>query len=269
MLKKSASWLTSRRGLLCLLAVLFVMGLSLALFAQDPAPTSTGGTGGGEKSSGIASKTAFDIWVLGGSTFFSINAWQIIIIILQSIASIALIIEHCITIRRDKLAPPHLIVELEQLLDEEQYEEALNLCESNRVYITNVMGAALARVGEDYGVIVNACEGAAQEEALKLQHKISWINLLANTGPMCGLFGTVSGMVTAFTEIATSAQVTPQQLAGGIYTALVTTVWGLIVAIPALSAYFIFKNKVQWLALELGGIAAELVERLKPAEGKK
>lgn len=250
------------RVLIGALVVLFVAGLAPALFAQDPAPASGG-------ASGVKDKSAFDIWVLGGGSFFSIGAFEIIIIILQSVASIALIIEHCVTIRRDKVAPPHLIVELEQLLDEEQYEEALNLCETQRTFITNVMGAALARVGEDYSKIVTAAENAAAEEGLKLQHKISWINLLANTGPMCGLFGTVQGMVSAFTEIATSASVTPQQLAGGIYTALVTTVWGLIVAIPALSAYFIFKNKVQALCLELGGISAELIERLEPAAGKK
>ena len=87
---------------------------------------------------------------------------------------------------------------------------------------------------------------------------------------MMGLLGTVVGMVTAFSQIASSTgQVSPAELAGGIFTALVTTVWGLIVAIPALAFYFIFKLKVQRLAFELSGVALEIVERFRPvAEGK-
>lgn len=192
------------------------------------------------------------------------------IIILLSIAMVAIIIEHAVTIQRDKLVPPEIIVELEQLVDEEQFEEAMNLCESSRNYITNVVSAALARSGEGFDSMFNAMESAVEEENLKLIHKISLLNLIGNLGPLLGLFGTVVGMVGAFTAIATSSGTpSPKDLASGIYTALVTTVWGLLVAMPALSAFFLFKNKVQRLTFELSAVAAELVERFKPmTQGK-
>ena len=208
-------------------------------------------------------KSIFSIYIVEGGPI----GW---LIILLSIAMVALIIEHIVTIQRDKLVPPEIIVELEQLVDEEQYEEAMNLCEASRNYITNIVSAALARVGEGFDPMYNAMENAVEEENLKLMQKISYLSLLGNVAPMLGLFGTVVGMVGAFTKIATTAgSPSPADLAGGIYTALVTTVWGLLVAIPALSAFFIFKNKVQKMTFELSSVAAELVERFKPmAQGK-
>lgn len=208
-------------------------------------------------------RSFIEIYVLGGGIIG-------FLIILMSVAMVALIIEHFVTIQRDKLVPPEIIVELEQLIGEEQYEEALNLCEASRNYLTNVVGAALQRAGEGFEPMYSAMETAVEEENLKLMQKITWLNLIGNIGPMMGLFGTVVGMVQAFTKIAYVANPTPQELAAGIYTALITTVWGLVVAIPSLSFYFIFRNKIQRLSFELASVATELVERFKPvAEGGK
>ena len=210
----------------------------------------------------------FKVWILAGGMpgFIFILPIQ-----LTSIATIATIIEHFVTIQRDKLVPPEIVVELETLLDEEQYEEAINLCEATKNYITNIIGAAIARMGEGYEAMQSAAEGATDEQNLKLQHKISWLILFSNIGPLMGRFGTVTGMVIAFATIAqTTGSVNPQELAAGIFTALVTTVWGLLVAIPATAFGFIFKIKVQRLSFELSGVALEIVERFRPvAEGQK
>jgi biopolymer transport protein ExbB len=208
----------------------------------------------------------FTVWILGGG---GIGFIFVLPIEICSIATLAAVIEHFVTIQRDKLVPPEIVVELETLLDEEQYEEAINLCEATKNYITNIVGAAIARVGEGYDAMVSAAEGATDEQNLKLQHKISWLNLFANIGPLMGLFGTVVGMVMAFSQIASSTGTpSPQELALGIFTALVTTVWGLLVAMPASAGYFYFKVRVQRLTFELSGVAMEIVERFKPvAEG--
>jgi len=241
-------------------AVFAVLVVNLALcglaLAQDE--------GGGKKST--QSFDFFTIWILGGG---GVGFIFVLPIELCSIATCASVIEHFVTIQRDKLVPPEIVVELETLLDEEQYEEAINLCEATKNYITNIVGAAIARVGEGYDAMISAAEGATDEQNLKLQHKISWLNLYANIGPLMGLFGTVVGMVMCFTSIASSTGTpSPQELALGIFTALVTTVWGLLVAMPASSFFFFFKVKVQKLCFELSGVAMEIVERFKPvAEG--
>ncbi|MBI2898925.1 MAG: MotA/TolQ/ExbB proton channel family protein [Planctomycetes bacterium] len=245
-------------------AVLVVLILNVALcgvlMAQD--------AGGGEQKQTEKKYTFFDVWILGGGTFFGFLL--LAPIELLSIATVAATIEHFVTIQRDKLVPPEVVVELETLLDEEQYEEALNLCESSKNYITNIVGAAIARVGEGYEPMVTAAEGATEEENLKLGQKISWLSLFGNLGPMMGLFGTVVGMVMTFQTIAESTgSPSPADLAGGIFSALVTTVWGLMVAMPALAFFFVFKMKVQRLTFELSGVAMEIIERFKPVqEGK-
>jgi biopolymer transport protein ExbB len=243
-------------------AVLIVVLANVALCGVALAQES------GEVKSEEKSFTFFDVWILGGG---GIGILFLLPIELLSIATVAAIIEHFVTIQRDKLVPPEVIVELETLLDEEQYEEAINLCEASKNYITNIAGAAIARVGEGYEAMVSAAEAATEEENLKLIHKISWLSLFGNIAPMLGLFGTVTGMVMVFQKIAESTgSPSPGDLAGGIFTALVTTVWGLMVAMPALAFFFVFKLKVQRLSFELSGVAMEIVERFKPvAQGGK
>jgi biopolymer transport protein ExbB len=251
-LPKGRSWLWS---------ALTVLGVNLAVCAAALAQE---GEGGGARAD--TDYSFFTIWILGGG---GVGFIFLLPIEVASIATIAFIIEHFVTIQRDKLVPPEIVVELETLLDEEQYEEAINLCEATKNYITTVVGAAIARVGEGYEAMVSSAEAATDEQNLKLQHKISWLPLLGNVGPLMGLFGTVTGMVMAFTQIASSTGTpSPQDLAKGIFTALVTTVWGLLVAIPATFFSYIFKVRVQRLSFELSGVAMEIVERFKPvAEG--
>ncbi len=224
--------------------------------AQEPAPSQAAGQ----------DFSFFTIWILGGGGFGFVFVLPIEVC---SIATIAAIIEHFVTLQRDKLAPPEIIVELESLLDEEQYEEAINLCEATKNYITNIVGAAIAKVGDGFDAMLDAAGGATDNENMKLQHKISWLPLFGNIGPLMGLFGTVVGMVIAFTSIAQATGTpSPQELALGIFTALVTTVWGLLVAMPATFFAYIFKVRVQKIAFELSGVAMEIVERFKPvAEG--
>jgi biopolymer transport protein ExbB len=97
-------------------------------------------------------KSFFDVYIAGGGLIGGF-------IILLSVAMVALIIEHFVTIQRDKLVPPQIVVELEQLLEEEQYEEAMNICEASRNYLTNVVGAALQRAGEGFESMYSSMEG--------------------------------------------------------------------------------------------------------------
>ncbi len=243
-------------------AALAAVGLNLAFAAVASAQEGGAPAAAEEDKFGF-----FAVWIMGGG---GIGFLFLLPIEILSIATLAAIIEHFITIQRDKIVPPEVIVELETLLDEEQYEEAINLCEASKNYLTNIVGAAIARVGEGYDAMKAAAAGQTDEENLKLIHKISWLVLFGNIGPMLGLFGTVTGMVMAFGVIASSKESpSPQVLAGGIFTALVTTVWGLLVAMPALGFNFIFKMKVQRLAMELSGVAMELVDRFKPVAENK
>jgi biopolymer transport protein ExbB len=186
------------------------------------------------------------------------------VIILLSVATLALIIEFGVNVRADKICPPELIDEVEALLEEDEYQEALELCESEPNFVTRSLAAGLPRLNEGFATVKEAMEAAAGIEAVKLQQKVSWMLFLSNVAPMLGLFGTVSGMITAFDVIvAKGAKVTPADLAGGISAALVTTFLGLLVAIPAVSAYQYFRNKATRISIHFADVLEEMIERFR------
>ena len=211
-----------------------------------------------------------DATSIGTETFFEsvINwgGWIGWIIIGLSVWTMAMVIELSVNLRRDKLVPPEVIDELEALMTEEEYQEALELCEAQPNFITNSLGAALPRIDEGWGEMKGAMEAAAGVESLKLQQKIGWLLFLSNMGPLLGLFGTVVGMIQAFKEIVRlGAKVTPTDLAAGISAALITTFDGLIAGMPALFYYQLFRNKAVRISIEFGGILETLTQKFRKA----
>jgi biopolymer transport protein ExbB len=223
------------------MALLLLMSAGTAFAqAKDEAPTSLG-----------------DVIVGGGVIGY--------VIILLSVVSLALAIEHFVTVRRDKIVPPELIDEVEALFEEEEYQEALELCEAEPNFLTNILAAGLPKINAGFQAMEKSMDEVAEEETIKLHQKIGWLSLIGNIAPMLGLFGTVLGMIQAFNEITRlGAAVTPKDLSAGISTALITTLFGLFVAMPALFFFFLFRNKVIKVSLEVAAIAADLVERFRP-----
>jgi biopolymer transport protein ExbB len=186
------------------------------------------------------------------------------VIILLSVVTIAMIIEQSVNIRRDKICSPELVDEIEALLEENELQEALELCESEPNFLTNSLAAGLPLVNEGYDKVKSAVENQAGVEAMKLQQKVGWMLFLSNIGPLLGLFGTVQGMIEAFNVIVDlGARVTPKDLATGISAALVTTFQGLIVGIPALFAFQYFRNKGLRIATDFATILEDMIARFK------
>lgn len=210
-----------------------------------------------------AASVAGDLTV--GSLIRDSGAWGWLIIAL-SIVALALMIENLITLKRDKLAPPELIDEIQALFDEGQFQEAMELCESEPTYLTKVCGAGIAKIGHPFEVIEQSIDEMADEEALKLHQKVGWLAVIANVAPMLGLLGTVVGMVISFNTIArTAGQASPAELANGISQALLTTLFGLLVAIPTTAVFAYFRNYVVRTVIEVGAIVEDLFERFRPA----
>lgn len=186
------------------------------------------------------------------------------IIVVLSVVSLALTIESFVNIKREKLAPPETINELEALFDDNNFEEAANLCEDERGYLTNVVAAGLGKLGHQFETIQTAVREMEDEESVKLFQKIGWLSLIAASAPMLGLLGTVSGMFVTFGKIADAGgSVSPAILAGGIKLALVTTIFGLCVALPTGAFFFVFRNRVVRTTIEVNAIAEDLFERFR------
>jgi biopolymer transport protein ExbB len=186
------------------------------------------------------------------------------LIIVMSVVAVALIIENFMTIKREKLAPPDLIDELEALFDAENFQEAVELCEQEKNYLTNCVGAGLSKLGHPFETMQTSLREMQTEESVKLFQKIGWLSLISAIAPMMGLFGTVSGMFITFGKIADAGgSVSPATLAGGIKMALITTILGLTVAIPVGVCFFILRNRVIRMSTEVNAIAEDLFERFR------
>jgi biopolymer transport protein ExbB len=186
-----------------------------------------------------------------------------VIIVLLSISGTALSIQNGMELREQNVLPPYLVQEIDQLVEEQDYEGAASLCEKGESYFSRILLAGFQAVGVgDANAPVEAMEVAAQEEAFKMNAKISYINLLGNLGPLVGLLGTVTGMISSFQVIATLKSPTPKDLAEGVYEALVNTTMGLAVAISFLTVFFIYKNKINKLTLMANTIAHDVLTRV-------
>ena len=188
------------------------------------------------------------------------------LIVLMSIIALALIIENFVTIKRDKLAPPNLLDDLEELFAAENWKDAIELCERDKNYLTNVVGAGLSKLGHPFETMQASLREMQTEESVKLFQKIGWLSLIAAMAPMMGLFGTVTGMFLTFSAIARSGgPVSPAELASGIKMALITTIFGLSVAIPVSVAFYALRNRVLRVAVEINAMSEDLFERFRGA----
>jgi biopolymer transport protein ExbB len=183
-----------------------------------------------------------------------------------SIASIALIIEHAITIRRSVVVPELSVAQIKTMFDERRFREALEFCQNDPSFVSGVVHAGLIEAANGYEAMENAMAEAAGERTARLYRKIEWLNLLGNVAPMLGLLGTVWGMIMAFGELqAKGGKANPEDLAGGIMVALVSTFSGLLVAIPALTGYGIFRSRIEQMSMEAALVAEELLANFKPS----
>jgi biopolymer transport protein ExbB/TolQ len=120
------------------------------------------------------------------------------------------------------------------------------------------------------GLLRQMAEESVQEQCFALMRKAEWCGLIGNVAPMVGLFGTVYGMIQAFNILGiSSGQPAPGQLAGSISVALVTTFWGLLVAIPALFLAGFFRTRVEGFASEAAVEVEALLERILDVSAAK
>jgi len=182
---------------------------------------------------------------------------------IESIILVALVISGILQFRRDVFIPPDLVTEFEQKLTAKDFQGAYDLAKRDDSFVARLLAAGIAKLGRGYDEVASGMQEAGEDENLALDHRLSYISLIGTTAPMFGLLGTVQGMVMAFDKIATSAvSPKPSELAKGITLALVTTLEGLIVAIPAIIAFGLLKNRQTRLVWDAGLVADGLLSRV-------
>lgn len=183
-----------------------------------------------------------------------------------SFTLVALFVMNLLTARRENVIPSDLVSGFEQHLEAKQFQEAYDLARGDESFLGQVLTAGLAKASSNgYSQAIEAMQEVGEEENMRLEHRLSYLALIGTLSPMIGLLGTVYGMIDSFKIIANVASGTPdtQELAQGISTALFTTLVGLALAIPALAAYNLLRNRVARLVLEVGIVSEGLMSRFQ------
>lgn len=180
------------------------------------------------------------------------------VIMFLSFLMVALIVDYLFTIRRTTFITPGLAEEIHKLLAERRLPEATQVCEKQSGFMGRVLFAGLQESQLGFTAIEKAMEDAAAEQSARCYRRIEHLSVISTLAPMLGLMGTVWGMIQAFMEFEMKANPQISELAPGVYKALVTTLQGLAVAIPATGALAFFRSRVEELSMEATLLASHV-----------
>lgn len=206
--------------------------------------------------------------LFGGNVF---GVVIVSVILFLSVLSVFFIIDHVVKIRRGRLMPETVMLEIERQIVHGEVGKAIAICKDKDNYCmaTEVIVAGLDRFqSSEFGFAEyrSAVEEAGEDQTGKLYRRTEVLNVIGAIAPMLGLTGTVLGMIEAFNTIAAKeGMARPQELAGGIGQALITTLLGLLVAIPSMVAFSYFRNKIDSIVSEAG----KRIERVMAPLGRK
>ncbi|HWB20850.1 MAG TPA: MotA/TolQ/ExbB proton channel family protein [Phycisphaerales bacterium] len=194
------------------------------------------------------------------------------VIIALSMVMITMIVIHIMQIRRNALMPPQQRDVIDNLLARGEVNAALEYCMNpeNVSYFTRILGAGLTRFQRSaFGPfeIKNAIEEAGEEQTARLYRSTDVLGVIGSIGPLLGLLGTVLGMVNAFQTLGEGATPDHKALSQDLSLALVTTLLGLCVAIPAVVLFSFFRNRIDALASEVAQEIERVVIHLESTGG--
>jgi biopolymer transport protein ExbB len=191
-----------------------------------------------------------------------------VIFLVISFSLVAFFVMNLLVSRRDNICPLHLVESFETHLNEKRYQEAYELAKADESILGQVLASGLSKLSTGYDNALAGMQETGQEESLKMDQRLSILALIGTVAPMFGLLGTVDGMVASFQVIARSSTTPkPSELAQGISMALVTTLVGLWLAIPAIMSFNLLKNRQTKLLLEAGIFSENLMKRFQGVGG--
>ena len=235
----------------------FVLGLGWGAVAraQDlasaaPAPADPAGQ----------AMTLAEIVKAGGPLMYALGALSVI--------ALALVVYLAFILRQEAVVPRDLLHDLRDRLGAGRLDEARAACRGGRSALAAIADTALvyqSRTASAPELLKEFIEGEGGRQAANLQNQAQYLLDIAVIAPMVGLLGTVTGMLQAFNAVALDlARARPMTLAGGVAQALITTIAGLIIGIPAMGFYAYFRSRVARLTALLEQASAEILTLLLP-----
>ena len=196
-----------------------------------------------------------DLMVKGGIVMYPIA--------ICSVIALAVFLERLYVLRRNSVIPGEFVHNVQEQVKKNNIPEAIFLCQGDGSSIANIFLAGLKNSSRGMWLVKEAIEERGGRESIILEKHVGILATIANLTPLLGLLGTVSGMIKTFKVISLQGVGNPNLLAGGIAEALITTATGLCVAIPALVAYRILKDKAESLIFEMEENSIRIIEILE------
>jgi len=185
---------------------------------------------------------------------------------LASVIGLAAFLERAIVLRRARVIPRHFAVEVESLLEQGRLGDVQTLCKKEDTAAGRLVATALAANGEPRAVVKERLEEVGRREGAELERTSQVLGTVASVSPLLGLLGTVWGMILTFEVIEQQGVGVVSSLAGGISQALITTMAGLSVGIPALVAYKWVLARADAFVLELEELALVVLDHVCGSE---
>ena len=159
--------------------------------------------------------------------------------------------------------------DITKVIDNDGAEAALELCEQTQGPVSAIFHAGLSRLHRGLAEVEKAIQNAGAIEMAFLEKNMIWLNAVITIAPMLGFTGTVIGMISAFDAIKAANDISPAVVAGGISQALLTTAFGLVVAMIIQTFQNLFVSRIDKLVLDMEEQSVKIMDHLYEAETKK
>ena len=194
-------------------------------------------------------------YFVAGGTFM----WPILVCL---VLGIMISVERFISLNRASLDTRKFLAEVTGALDKGGAKNAIEICQKTKGPVASIFHAGLIRADRGLEHVEKAITNAGSIEMAFLERGLIWLSTFITVAPMLGFTGTVAGMVRSFDDIKRANDISPSIVASGISVALLTTLFGLIVAIILQVLHNYFVSKVDRLVIDMEETSAELVDHL-------
>ncbi|MGD2088729.1 MAG: MotA/TolQ/ExbB proton channel family protein [Candidatus Aminicenantes bacterium] len=194
--------------------------------------------------------------------FFGKGGFVMYPLLLCSIAALAIVIEKIVTLRRKKVIIPEVVNVLDNIKETGDIGLALSICEKHEGPFANIIRAGLVNRELPREELKEVLSDQGRQEVQYLERGLVILETIAAIAPLLGLLGTVIGILKVFDVIAVMGVGQATALSGGISEALITTIVGLSIGIPAVVVFNLFANKAERLILEIEKYSALLLAKM-------
>jgi biopolymer transport protein ExbB len=179
-----------------------------------------------------------------------------------SIALVTLIVLLAMDLRMGVAVPPSFVDDFTEMINKKQFKQAFDLCRNDNSFIARVLTAGMGRL--QYGIddARDASLNMVDSVRAGKDNLITYLATIGTLGPMLGLVGTVYGMILSFMELSGGGTPKPEKLAEGISHALVVTLLGIGISVPAIFCYSFFKNRLTRITMDTSNLADDLLTQM-------